>query len=172
MGPHPLTLLQKNLLEILNASKKTTNHSGPEIYTLPNLVPPTSQPALPPHFFPFLPVQPALCLSGETAGVTLCPGSAMPICALDVGGKSPDLEPGCSVHCVSSGKSPGLPCLNVLICHPQNGGDNSSAYLTGLWWGSNELTSLTRLEWSQVHRFTGLLLWAGSATHSPWFPGA
>lgn len=27
----------------------------------------------------------------------------MPICALDVGGKSPDLEPGCS------GKSPNLP---------------------------------------------------------------
>lgn len=70
----------------------------------------------------------------------------MPICALDVGGKSPDLEPGCS------GKSPNLPCLHVLICHPENGGDNSSAYLTGLWWRSNELTSLTRLEWSQVHR--------------------
>lgn len=47
------------------------------------------------------------------------------------------MEPGCPVHCASwRVTQPAMPHC----AHLQNGGDNSSAYLTVLLWGLNELS--------------------------------
>lgn len=143
------------------------------------LVPPTTQPDLGHNTASCsLPGAASALSPRDPAGAALCgrvrgpatlearrcrrPGQAR-----DPGGKRPELEPGCSVHHASLGKLPNLPCLNVLICHPQMGVTTAVLTAGGLLWGLTERAEPKRSQcglrcWGTVYR-SALV---GTACHS------